>query len=145
MWGVETFNPQLKERRSKPTVQNRPYIVKSLFPSYIFARFNAELMLHKICFTRGVRKIVSFNGQPVPVEQEVIDLIKARVQEDGFIRIGQNLRTGDKVMIVKGPLTALEGIFEKDLNESDRVVILLTTVNYQSRLLVDKELIKKVS
>jgi transcriptional antiterminator RfaH len=144
MWGLETFNPKLKDRRSSSILQNSLYMVKSLFPGYIFARFNADLMLRKICFTRGVRKVVCYNGSPVPVADEIIDLIKSRVEDDGFVRIRPSLRCGDKVIVLNGPLSDLVGIFEKDLNDSDRVVVLLTTLNYQSRIVIERELVRKV-
>jgi len=92
-----------------------------------------------------VRSIVSFNGGPVPVAQEIIDFLKSRVEEDGFVRIGQPFVCGDNVMIVKGPLTDLCGVFEKGLNDSDRVVILLTTVNYQSHIVIEREFLRKIA
>ena len=144
MWGVPTFNPKLKHHRTNATVQGPAFVVKSLFPSYIFAHFDADLMLHKICFTRGVRKIICANGSPIPIAEEIIDFLKSRVEEDGFVRIGQNLSSGDEVVFIEGPLLDLVGVFEKDLNDSDRVVVLLTTVNYQSRVVVQKELVRKV-
>src|SRR5947209_18193899 len=78
MWGVETFNPKLKSCRSAQVFQKPASTTKPLFPCYIFARFNADSMLHKISFTRGVRKIVSFNGNPSPVTEELINLIKSQ-------------------------------------------------------------------
>jgi transcription antitermination factor NusG len=143
-WGVETFNPKMREFHSHAALNKSTYKVKSLFPSYIFAHFNAYLMQHKIRFTRGVRSIVSSNGSPVPVAQEIIDFLKSRLEEDGFVRF-QRFAGGDKVMIVKGPLTDLCGVFEKGLNDSERVVILLTTVNYQSHIVIEKDFLRKVS
>jgi transcriptional antiterminator RfaH len=136
MWGIETFNPRLRDRRQA---------IKALFPCYIFAWFNAGLMLHKIGFTRGVRNIVRFNGMPAPVPEEVVDLIRLRVGEDGFVRVCETLRSGDRVVVRDGPLSHLEGIFEKDVNDADRVLVLLTTVNYQSRVIIDRQMLKKVS
>ena len=143
--GVETFNPKLKERRTNAARKKSTHIVKSLFSSYIFAYFDAQLMRHQICFTRGVRNVVSFNGSPVPVAQEIIDLLKSRVEEDGLVRIGQPFAYGDKVMILKGPLADLYGVFEEYLNDSDRVVILLSAVNYQSHIVIGREFLSKVS
>jgi hypothetical protein len=37
------------------------------------------------------------------------------------------------------------GIFEHDLKDSDRVVILLTAISYQGRIVLEKELLAKVS
>jgi transcription elongation factor/antiterminator RfaH len=151
MWGVETFNPKLKECSSKRASQKAPPATsKSLFPSYMFARFDANVMLHKICFTRGVREVLRSDGSPVPVSEEIIDLVRSRVGEDGFVTTNQDLesqalQSGDEVVVTKGPLSNLEGVFERDLNDSERVVLLLKAVNYQNRVVIDRRLVRKLN
>jgi transcriptional antiterminator RfaH len=114
-----------------------------LFPGYIFARFDAGLMLHKICYTRGVQSVVSFNGEPLPVDDEIIALIQSQVGEDGFVRIGEDLRPGDEVMIRDGSLKGIQGIFHQSINDTGRVRILLTAINYQASLIIEKEVVRK--
>ncbi|HLJ89358.1 MAG TPA: transcription termination/antitermination NusG family protein [Candidatus Angelobacter sp.] len=145
MWGIETFHPQMKKVQSNSGLRKPGVVIKSVFPCYLFARFNPDFMLHKISFTRGVRKILCANGNPVPIGEEIIALIKSRVQEDGSIYDGQTFRLGDKVIVVKGPLLDLVGVFEKELNDSDRVVVLLRAVDYQSRVVISKDSIEKVN
>lgn len=142
-WGVESLSPRLKERRRNQFTGAAVYVSKPLFPRYIFARFNAGSLLHKIGFTRGVHSVVSFNATPIPIDDEIIALIQSRVGTDGFVVIGEALRCGDKVVIKDGPMKDLVGIFERDVRESDRVMILLTNVNYQGRLTIDRDLVKK--
>lgn len=145
MWGVETFNPKLKDSCSDLAFQKAPSPAKSLFPGYMFARFDASAMLHKISFTRGVREIVRSDGSPVPVPEEIIDLVRSRVGEDGFVTVSQALRSGDEVIVTKGPLANLEAIFERDTNDSGRVVLLLKAMNHQSRLVIDRRSLRKLS
>jgi transcriptional antiterminator RfaH len=140
-WKVETFAPKLKESRYRHGVLFE--MVKPLFPRYIFARFNAEEMLHKVRFTRGVSSVVSFGGSPVPVEDQIIDLIKVQRDEEGFISIGETLKAGDVVRIKDGPLKNMLGIFEYGVKHSDRVMLLLTTINYQSHLMIDRTLVQR--
>lgn len=143
-WGVETFCPRLKERRTNPYTNAPTYVVKHLFPRYIFARFDASSLLHQICFTRGVSSVVCFGDGPAAIGKEVIDLIRSQIAQDGFIRAGEPLRSGDKVEVRDGPLGSFVGIFEREMNDSERVMILLATVNYQCRFVVEKELVKKL-
>ncbi len=143
-WQVETFFPKMRESRLDRVSRTRSWIIKPLFTTYMFARFSASQMLHKICFTRGVRKVVSVNGHPQPVSREIINLIRSRVSESGFVRIGESFRSGDKVVIKNGPLKELIGILEEDFNDDKRVSVLLAAVNYQTRVVIDKELIQKV-
>lgn len=139
--GVETFTPLIKETRAN---RNSPAI-KPLFPRYLFARFNASEMLHKISFTRGVQGLVKFGGTPVPVADEIIDLIASRMGEDGFVRVGDELKSGDRVRISDGPFKNFVGIFERHMKQSDRVMVLLMMVNYQSHINIEKGLVRKIN
>ncbi|HEV2707915.1 MAG TPA: transcription termination/antitermination NusG family protein, partial [Pyrinomonadaceae bacterium] len=52
-WRVETFNPKAKEIRKRNSNPNG-FVTTQLFPRYIFARFVAQNLLHKVSYTRGV-------------------------------------------------------------------------------------------
>jgi transcription elongation factor/antiterminator RfaH len=143
LWRVETFNPKLKERHYNQYSAKPVNLVKPLFPRYIFARFKAGQMLRSICYTRGVRSVVGFGDGPTPVSDEVIELIRSRVGEDGFVRINEECRAGDPVVIKDGPFKHLTGIFGREVSEGERVAILLDAVLYQCQVVVEKEYIKR--
>ncbi|HXD32870.1 MAG TPA: transcription termination/antitermination NusG family protein [Pyrinomonadaceae bacterium] len=140
-WGIETLNPcaRAKSRRLEKTRR----VVKQLFPRYLFARFPSEA-LHKITFTRGVQTVVSFGNKPAAVDDAVISLIKSRIGEDGFVRFNDELTAGDRVMIIAGPFASLEGIFDRTLNDSERVSLMLSTVALQSRLIIERDYVVKL-
>ncbi len=144
-WGVETFTPKIRERRYNPFTREPGFITKPLFPRYIFARFSAYKLLHKINFTRGVQSVVSMGGVPSRVDDEIIAYIKSRQGEDDFIRIGEDLRPGDKVIINGGYLKDFPGIFEKRLKGERRVSVLLTAINYQGRVVIDQDCLRRAS
>lgn len=144
-WNVETFTPKLRERSLNPFTGKPNFITKSLFPRYIFARFRAGELLHKVSFTRGVQSVVCFGGRPAPVADELIEHIRSRRDEDGFIRLGEEFQRGDKVVIAGGYFKGFAGVFEEGGNDEYRVAILLTTIDYQMRVRIDKGLLKKVS
>ena len=144
-WGVETLHPKLKSRRNNRFTGIPSYVTQSLFPRYIFAKFNAHKLTSKIWFTRGVHCVVSFGGIPASIDEEIIQAILLRIGEDGFVRIDSCLKCGDKVVIKEGPLRNFTGIFERELKESERVMLLLTAVSYQGRAVVNRDLIERVS
>jgi transcriptional antiterminator RfaH len=137
-WQVQTFTPKLREESYGDRV-----LIKPLFSRYIFAHCD-DSRVYKINGTRGVQNVVSFGGRPVPVDDEVIDLIRSRLDDDGIVQI-EDFEIGDKVQVKSGNLRSLCGIFQQKLKDSDRVKILLSTVNYQSHLVIDRELIEKVA
>jgi transcriptional antiterminator RfaH len=126
-WKVETMVPWLEKRRGLGSRQ-------PLFPSYIFARFDAAQMLHKISFTRGVSYVVSFGGTPAVIPGDIISTIRARMDEQGIVRIAPSVRPGDRVVIQAGPLQTFIGIFEKELTGNERIQILLTSVAFSARV-----------
>ena len=145
-WGIETFAPKYKERRVNPYTGRPVYFTRSLFPRYVFARFDAGRMLRKVWFTRGVCKVVGFGDGPVPVEDEIIDMIKSRVGQDGFVQFNEEvLKPGDKVVVRDGPLADLVGVFERDVEDGDRVLMLLTAISYQGHVTIERQLLKKIS
>lgn len=145
-WRVETFFPKIKERRFSPYVAgHRSFVTKPLFPRYIFARFRLNELFHKVCFTRGVNSVVSFgDGPPIPVDNEMISLIQSRRGADGFISTSESFKAGDKVAINYGPFRDLIGIFERETAVDHRVSVLLATVSYQGRLIVERDFISHI-
>jgi transcriptional antiterminator RfaH len=142
-WGVETLHAKLRTRRYNEFTGAPTFITQPLFPRYIFAKFNAREQLPKIRFTRGVHNVVCFGESPPSVDQDIIDLIRARIDENGFVRANDELKPGDKVVISAGPLRNLIGIFERKIKGSDRISILLTAIEYQGRLVVNGDLVKR--
>ncbi|HZB45128.1 MAG TPA: transcription termination/antitermination NusG family protein, partial [Pyrinomonadaceae bacterium] len=119
-------------------------VTTQLFPRYIFARFVARNFLHKVSYTRGVHSIVSFGGRPTPVDDAIISLIRSHTDADGYAPLGEELKAGDKIVVKNGSLAKLVGVFERRLKGTDRVMILLTTVSYQVRVILEREQVRNL-
>ncbi len=134
--GFTVYNPKLKDNTT----------LKPFFPGYLFLRFNYPQDYRTVIFTRGVKKVVSFGRQPIPVEPEVISCLKAR-EKNGLIELmkyGEEPGPGDEIMVMEGPLKGLRGIFCRELSDKERVMILLNYVTYQASLMIEKSKIKKL-
>jgi transcriptional antiterminator RfaH len=142
-WSVETLTPKIRERRYNQFTGKPTYITKPFFPRYIFARFEAESMLHKVCFVRGVHSVVGFGDGPAPIDEELIEIIKAQTGEDGYVHPGEQLKLGDRVSINDGPVKDFVGIFERESSASERVVILLTSAKYQCHVSIRRDQVSK--
>lgn len=158
----ETFHGDLEEAKKREQVlknkvkngtasKSSNITVNQLIDSYLdvcrygVARFNANSLLHKVWFTRGVRRVVSFDNGPVSIDDEIISYIQRQTDEHELIRPCEGIRQGDTVMIQDGPLKSLVGIFEKEVKRTDRVMIMLSAVSYQGSVTIEKERRKKVS
>src|SRR5215216_2449652 len=141
-WNVETFAPRIKKKRYNQFTGAAIQLVKPLFPRYIFAILKLSEMLQKARYTRGVHSVVGFGAGPSPVDEVIIKIIRSRIGDDGFIQLGERLKVGDAVMIKDGSLRNFTGIFERDIKESDRVMILLNTISFQGHLQIDRDLVR---
>lgn len=112
--------------------------VKPLFPGYLFARFSPSPHFHSIRYARGVTRVLCAGDTPVPLSEEIIGTIQSRVGTDGYVRIGSPLRQGEEVVINEGPLRGLVGVFERELSDGERAVVLLQAVEYQVRVFVER-------
>jgi transcription antitermination factor NusG len=120
--------------------------IRPFFPGYAFLRFDHPAQYQMVKYTRGVKKIVGNPEGPIPLQEEVIRELRAR-EKDGHIELdkyGQEPGIGDEIEVAEGPLKGLKGIFKKELDERERVMILLNYVSYQGMLLIEKKKLKKV-
>lgn len=143
-WQLETFAPKIKARRDNQFTGKPVYVTRPLFSRYTFARFKLSGLMHKVIFTKGVQNIVSFGGHPAVIDDQIVELIKSQVDNQGYVRMDA-LRPGDKVVIKGGPFKDLAGIFDSSLKDHERVSILLTTVSFQNRIVVERELVTRAN
>jgi transcriptional antiterminator RfaH len=143
-WGIETYLPKIRESHLNQYNSNRVWLIKPLFLRYFFARFRFNAVGHKIRYTRGVREIVGFGEIPVPIDDEIIRLIQSRHDELGYVKLGDEIRPGDEVVVKDGIFKGIHGIFERKISSSDRVVILLKAIQFQAHIIVDMNALRKI-
>ena len=135
--GVETFCPQLEQRKVIRRVSQT--VIRPLFPGYLFARLNIEEHYRAVTYARGVRRIVAFGSTPARVDEELIQGMKARLCNGYLSLTPRLLAPGQVVKIQDGPLSGLEAVFEREMPDHQRVVLLLRTLAYQARVVVPFE------
>lgn len=134
--GFEIYNPKYK-------LENR---IKPFFPGYGFIYFDYPQQYRLVRYTRGVKKVVGNRNGPIPIPEEIIKEIKAREVSSliELYKYGEEPDVGDEIEVMEGPLKGLKGVFKRELQEKERVLILLNYVSYQGQLLIEKRKLKKV-
>ena len=134
--GFELLFPKIiRKARRGGAPEKRPF-----FPTYLFVRFSLE-QLRLVRYTHGVARVVSFGIAPEPVEDSIVEAVRARMDEEGVIRPGPRPSAwveGQKVSIAEGPLAGIEAIFVEELPDRERVVLLLDAVS-RFRVTVPKD------
>jgi transcription antitermination factor NusG len=84
----------------------------------------------------GIRHIVSFGAEPAIVDEEIVDLVRTRL--DGVEQVAyRDFDKGDRVRIKSGPLSELEAVFDQPLSSADRVRVLLDVMGRMTPVDID--------
>jgi len=140
---VETFFPQLRRKRTIRRV--RKWVTGPLFPGYFFARFDAQRDARLVRYASGVIKVVSFGDQPAIVEDAIIEAIQQHAEENVVTVSPLPFKPGDVVEIQTGPLRGFQGVFEREMSDQERVVVLLDTLASSTRVQIAREQLEKVA
>ena len=141
--GVEIFSPLMESFVTKNARTTKE--LKSLFPGYIFGKFDLEQNYALIRWARGVKCVLGFGGYPTPVSEEIVKVIQERTDARGVVRVKQDYKSSDLIRIKTGPLKDLLGVFERWVSDSDRVRILLNLIGYQPSIELHYSMIEKVA
>jgi transcriptional antiterminator RfaH len=142
--GYDVYLPRyLKRRRHARKVD---FAAKPLFPRYLFVAVNmATQRWRSIQSTFGVSHLVSYGDAPAPVPNGVVDALKAREDDKGFIRFDAKpvFLPGDKIRVLAGAFMDNAGLFN-GLADHDRVSILLDMLGRKVRVLLDADMVAAV-
>lgn len=128
--GLEVFNPRIRYRRS--TRRGPVWFTESLFPSYIFARFNWREQLRLVYHTSGVATIVHFGFQWPTLPDAVVEELKLQVGQEELRVVEAEPQVGEEVQISGGAFHGLEGVVTRLLPSRMRVAILLEFLGRQT-------------
>jgi transcriptional antiterminator RfaH len=131
--GIETYLPTVQRKVRR---RDRPDRIV-YFPCYLFARLDlSDTPRSSIDWMPGIRHIVSLGERPAVVADEIVALLRRRLE--GIEEMGYgNLKQGDRVRITSGPLRELEAIFDQPLSAADRVRVLLDVMGRMTPVEID--------
>jgi len=120
----EVFFPRIRVHPVNPRSRKLlPY-----FPGYMFVNVNLEEVgLSTFQWMPHAIGLVSFDGEPSPVPENLIYAINKRVEEIAAAggEFFDGIKPGDTVKINTGPFAGYEAIFDARLPGSERVRVLI--------------------
>ncbi|MCD5985783.1 transcription/translation regulatory transformer protein RfaH [Pseudomonas sp. CDFA 610] len=126
----ECYRPLKSGERKR---SNRTPIEEELFPGYLFIRMDqVHDNWYPIRSTRGVARIVTFGGHPVPVRDELIEQIRERLSAPAPRIV---FTQGEPVLIKAGGFCDVEAIFLAT-DGTERAVILLNMLQRQQKVVL---------
>ena len=122
--GFATYCPFIKAER----IVRRQRVVRNeaVFPGYLFIQLDPGSNWRALNSTRGVGKIISFNGCPRSVDDELIEALHR--QFDAQEQPVALYKPGDTVQITEGCFKNIQAIV-KAVTADERVVVLLNILH----------------
>lgn len=128
--GMEVVNPRIRFRR--PTARGPVWVTESMFPGYIFARFNLRQSLDIVRYTFGVAGVVHFGLFWPIVPDETIAVIRDVIGEEEVRLVEPSLKVGDEVEVATGSFAGFSGVVTRVMPARDRVAVLLEFLGRQT-------------
>ena len=140
---IETYLPRFPaSRRTKPgSVRHRR--ARWVFPGYLFFKVDEDSAKRNLIrWASGVRRVLQIDSSLAVVEDVVIQHIRRRLVEGSLRDVGSPFVTGQLVHIERGPLAELDAIFDRHLDTTDRVQILVNLFGRQLPVRIDPETLR---
>ena len=133
--GVDVFCPRL--RTKKATRRGVVTFVESLFPNYLFARFDVRTVLDKVKHSPSVSTIVHFGDKIPKIPDEVIEELSSAFPEDEILDCDRHVEVGDEVTIGEGPFMGLKATVLRVMTPFQRVEVLLDLLGRATPVIVN--------
>lgn len=139
---IDAFLPTARVRSKRK--DRKLMLDLPLFPGYVFVKSSMKPEEHlSILKTPGAVKIIGNNDGPVSVETPVIESLQIMVSAGEPITAGDRYKSGEKVMVVYGPFTGVEGIFTR-YGGKGRVIVNIDLLGQSATVEVNEDEIEKI-
>jgi transcriptional antiterminator NusG len=122
--GFDVFLPlyQVKRRLS---LRRQQVVLLPLFPGYVFVRFVCNARnYHSIRASDGVVSVIGGGYGPTPIPESQIEMVRRLICSEVGCRPTANLRRGEPVVVIAGPLAGSRGTFVRQKGKSGLVLTL---------------------
>jgi transcriptional antiterminator RfaH len=107
-----------------------------LFPSYLFVQCDITATgISALEWIPGLCRVLSFEGRPAIIPDQAVEMIRDelnRIEKEGGLA-SHPFKPGDEVVVERGPLAGLRGVFQGPVGPTERVHILLRFLGQVNR------------
>ncbi len=129
------FEPFLARcRRTVRHARKLRTVTAPFFPRYLFVRMDiSRERWRSINGTYGVSGLIMQGDRPCPVPHGIVENLSALASENGILMFERELKPGQDVRFLSGPLADLIGTLQ-EIDESNRVRVLLSVMGRQTAI-----------
>ncbi len=139
---IEVYNPRIEVRVVRGI--HKTTQIKPLFPNYLFARLELPGEWKTITFTRGVARVLGGWEDPRSVDDAVVAAIRTQERRKDRLIAYYRFKPRERVVVRSGPFKDIHGIFERYVDEGERVRILLSLIGYDASVELESEQVAKL-
>jgi transcriptional antiterminator RfaH len=132
--GLDIVSPRIRFRRA--TIRGAVWVTESVFPNYLFARFNRAENARDVQHTFGVSGIVHFGLFCPSIPDDVIEELRALAGDEVRV-IEQELKPGDEIQMAGGVFHGLTAVVYRVMPAQARVALLLDFLGRETQVDVD--------
>jgi transcription antitermination factor NusG len=142
---IETYAPEFHRPRTRPgSVRDKRH--RWVFPGYVFFRPPEESAgWPAIRWAPGVRGILEVDGGPGTLSDAVVSHLQQRIAEMTQDFSGFRFKRGEPVMVERGPLAAVDAIFDRELDSPARVQILVQMMGRELPVRIDPRYLRSLA
>jgi transcriptional antiterminator RfaH len=129
---VEVFSPRIRFARS--TKQGPVWVTESLFPNYLFARFEWQRSLARVYYAPGVKHVVHFGIKWPTVPDEAIQELRVNLGAEDLQVVEMDLQPGERVELSGGAFHGLKAVVTQVMPARDRVGVLMDFLGRQTMI-----------
>ncbi|MCX7309904.1 MAG: transcriptional activator RfaH [Afipia sp.] len=137
--GFTTYLPRYQRQRRH--ARKSETVTRPLFPRYLFVELDLAFdQWRSIRSTFGISQIVLAGDRPRPLPVGVVDEIRARESETGFVKLGlpAGVKPGSKIRLLDGVFADSTAVFEQTADDR-RVAVVLSLLGREVRVFVAPE------
>lgn len=138
---VEVFSPRI--RFTRPTRLGPAVVTESLFPNYLFARFDWKTSLAKVQYAPGVSSVVHFGSRWPTIPDAVMDALREALGPEELREMPSDLAPGDMVDMAGGVFHGMQAVISQVLPGQQRVVLLMDFLGRQASVVVESTAVVK--
>jgi transcriptional antiterminator NusG len=134
---IEVYLPLVTVRSRRK--DRRVMIRVPLFPGYIFVKTDLHPNSHlEVVKTVGAVRLIGNKQGPVPVPDETVNSLQIMVESNHAVTTGNQLKSGDRVMVVYGPFAGVVGTFVRH-GSKGRVIVNIEALGQYAGVEVNEE------
>ncbi len=140
---IEAYAPHFA-----PPARTRPGSVRDrrqrlVFPGYLFLRVPPRFARWDLVhWAPGVRRVLTDGGAPAQVSDGIVERIRERLFEEAGSSPRLTFTPGQRLVIERGPLAMVDAIFDRALNSSERVQVLVHLLGRPMTVAVDAAILR---